>query len=147
MTWRTVDGVAGAVGGGGVVRCLERGGFAVAPGQQATRDEQASSHRHRLRCRQCGHCITEAEQRIVVDGAHAHRHRNPAGQVFDIGCFRMAPGCVHRGESSAEHTWFAGYRWNVAWCQRCGAHIGWRYTGEAREPFHGLILDRLSPEQ
>jgi hypothetical protein len=129
------------------VRCLEQSGFALTPAQQVSVGDTEGRHRHRLRCAQCGHSITEAEQRIVVEGAHAHRHRNPAGQVFEIGCFRVAPGCSHSGEATAEFTWFAGYRWDIAWCQQCGTHVGWRYSSVQLDGFHGLILDRLTVEQ
>ena len=41
----------------------------------------------------------------------------------------------------AEHTWFAGFRWQVALCDGCGGHVGWWYLGDSS--FVGLIATRL----
>lgn len=135
----------------GLTHCLlEVGGFKIAPGRKArARRTTAQEKRRRLLCAHCGHAITEADQRIEMAGTHAHRFCNPAGWVYDIGCFRIAPGCNHVGELIAEHTWFAGYRWQIAVCGRCGEHMGWRYQGGTGtgDGFHGLILERLVSEQ
>ena len=80
-------------------------------------------------------------------GSHAHRFTNPVGYVYEIGCFRAAPGCGHVGEFIAEHTWFAGYSWQIAVCGGCGEHLGWRYRGAEAGMFYGLITGRLVSEQ
>lgn len=82
----------------------------------------------------------------MVAGSHAHRFANPSGCVYEIGCFRDAAGCRAVGGPVAEHTWFAGYCWQIALCAQCGGHVGWRYQGGAAV-FHGLILERLTAEQ
>jgi hypothetical protein len=127
-------------------QCLEIGAFELLVGEHARDSQTERGPRRRLRCARCGHVITEAEQRIVVGGSHAHRFANPSGWVYEIGCFRHAGGCAPVGEPDAEHTWFAGYRWQVAVCGQCGGHVGWRYQRE-EAVFHGLILERLTAEQ
>lgn len=101
----------------------------------------------RLLCRLCGRAITGERARAEIAGAHEHRKENPAGLVFRIGCFRAAPGCAPHGVAVAEHTWFAGYTWQIALCGGCQAHLGWRFLArEQADGFYGLILDRLVEE-
>lgn len=96
----------------------------------------------RLRCRACGRAITDTGARVEVAGAHEHVKKNPGGFVFQIGCFRAAPGAVPWGAPTAEHTWFAGYAWQIALCGGCGIHLGWAFQA-AGDRFHGLVADRL----
>ncbi len=95
-------------------------------------------------CRACGATITQPDQAISIAGAHRHTFANPHGIVFEIGCFRNAPGCAHVGPATDDFTWFAGYLWRIAICGVCHEHLGWRYvlSGQA-EGFHGLIVDKL----
>lgn len=102
-------------------------------------------------CALCGELITYARERTCVQGAHEHRFSNPAGYVFDIGCFRNAPGCRSAGESSEFYSWFDGFSWRYTLCRACGAHLGWHFTasgpgGVSPEAggFFGLILNRLT---
>lgn len=94
-------------------------------------------------CRECLHPITRGPERISVDGAHRHTFANPHGIVFEIGCFRHAPGCALAGPASDEFSWFAGYTWRVALCAACLIHLGWLFQSTGGERFHGLILERL----
>ena len=96
-----------------------------------------------LRCRSCGHAITREQDRMSMHGSHEHDFTNPHGFRFHIGCFSDAPGCVSIGESTAEHTWFAGYRWRAGVCKGCQTHLGWRFQSSGEAQFYGLILDRL----
>lgn len=95
----------------------------------------------RLRCRACGHAITEDAERVSVSGSHVHTRSNPAGIQFCFGCFQAAPGCASVGPPTGEYTWFPGCRWRIAVCSSCGDHLGWSFTGGQR--FFGLILARL----
>ena len=95
-------------------------------------------------CRQCRHGITSRSQRTVVENAHRHTFANPEGIVFEIGCYEKAWGCSYAGPSSAEFTWFPGYRWRIAVCANCRIHLGWRFSSGEGHFFHGLITDRLS---
>ena len=67
---------------------------------------------------------------------------NPAGIVYEIGCFRRAPGCLPFGPSSGEFAWFSGYIWQVVYCRGCQQHLGWMFSGEDR--FFGLIVNKLA---
>jgi hypothetical protein len=103
-----------------------------------------------IRCARCDAEITDEEARISVDGAHGHCFANPAGYVFEIGCFARAPGTEVRGEPTREFSWFRGFAWSYAHCRACDAHLGWAYEGkiDGNAPrFFGLILDRLRPDE
>jgi hypothetical protein len=94
-----------------------------------------------LRCRACGHPVTEDAERVSVSGSHVHTRTNPAGIEYCFGCFGAAPGCAVLGAATDEHTWFPGCRWRIAVCGSCGEHLGWSFSGVQR--FFGLILARL----
>lgn len=96
-----------------------------------------------LYCRACGLRITGQDRRIAVNGSHAHTFFNPAGRVFEVGCFSQAPGCLVSPEASLDFTWFAGYAWRPAVCSGCAVHLGWLFEkGDAE--FFSLILPSLT---
>lgn len=97
-----------------------------------------------LCCAACRHLVTSTKERIAVRGAHAHTCTNPHGITFRIGCFRDAPGCGQIGQDSLEHTWFPGYAWRIALCNRCSVHLGWSFRARDGDLFFGLILNRLA---
>ena len=94
-----------------------------------------------LICAECREFVTDRRLAMEVEGGHRHRCTNPAGVTFEIGCFAEAPGAVALGTPTLEHTWFEGCAWSFALCARCGAHLGWYFSG--RDDFFGLILSRL----
>lgn len=108
----------------------------------ARRLDEAVRPEARLFCAHCKHAITDDKQRAAVNGAHAHTCTNPHGITFHIGCFRQAPGCTAEGAATAEHTWFPGYAWQIAYCARCDTHLGWLFTSPD-DAFYGLITGRL----
>ncbi|MBU1566977.1 MAG: hypothetical protein KJ630_15310 [Proteobacteria bacterium] len=93
-------------------------------------------------CLACGGVITARDQKIQVSGSHAHTFFNPAGIVFQLGCFQEAPGCQAFGETSSEFTWFPGHFWRIALCRQCRTHLGWLFAMEGNT-FYGLILTKL----
>lgn len=95
-----------------------------------------------LRCALCEHRITERAYRRDMAGAHEHTFVNPVGLAFRISCFAAAPGCAHVGSPSAEFSWFPGWVWQIALCQRCRSHVGWIFRCGG-EQFHGLITSAL----
>jgi hypothetical protein len=95
-----------------------------------------------LVCAACGHPISDDAYRIEQNGAHTHTFVNPAGFVHHLGCFALAPGCVHLGNPEAAFSWFPGWSWQIAACARCSAHVGWRYRN-SDDAFHGLIVAAL----
>jgi hypothetical protein len=98
------------------------------------------------RCRHCGSRIARAAERISVNGRFSHVFNNPAGYIFEIGCFAAAQGCVNEGEPTLEFTWFAGFSWRFALCASCRLHLGWRYQSMKGGSFYGLILANLTEE-
>jgi hypothetical protein len=111
--------------------------------ETAAAEEKSPQEEIYILCRDCLHPVTRPADRISVQGRHRHTFANPHGVVYEIGCFRSAPGCGRIGPASDEFTWFAGYRWRVCVCAACLVHLGWRFTATGGEPFYGLILDRL----
>lgn len=118
-----------------------RGGPGASP---APADATGVAHSERLLCAACSATVTTTSSRTEVLGEHRHIFCNPAGLVFEIGCFADAPGAVAVG--SAEHffSWFPGYPWRLAHCRGCLAHLGWAY-GDG--DFWGLVLERLVEER
>lgn len=115
----------------------------ISPVPETDTDEKAAP-RYAISCRRCLKTITEPEEGIQVQGAHRHTFANPGGIVFEIGCFRSAPGCIQTGAASSEFTWFNGFLWQLAACRSCLAHLGWRFASKTAAQFYGLILDRLT---
>ena len=99
---------------------------------------------HALLCVACRNVVTWSGEKMQVHGKHAHVFFNPAGIVFELGCFRTAPGCACIGQPTLEFTWFDGYAWRVCLCSTCRNHLGWHYR-DVRGPgaFYGLILSQL----
>lgn len=104
------------------------------------RDARAAERR-RARAYHCGRCLTRVCDESAGDG-RGQSFENPAGMVFVIARFDEAPGCVAEGEPTLEHTWFAGFAWQIANCRNCGAQLGWRFS-DGSSAFWGLILARL----
>ena len=104
--------------------------------------EKKTGEDEALFCKSCLSQVTRRGQMISVNGSHTHTFFNPDGIVFELGCFRNAPGCQPAGEVTSEFTWFSGHVWCFALCRVCGVHLGWHYEmGESI--FFGLILARL----
>lgn len=95
-----------------------------------------------LLCRTCGQPVARVRDRVAVNGKHGHALFNPAGLLFEVGCFTVAPGCRFEGVFTFEFTWFPGYAWRFAMCRRCDAHLGWEYRGAAGG-FVGLIMTEV----
>jgi hypothetical protein len=109
----------------------------------AVSDQKSPAEELHILCRECLHAITRPTERISIQGQHYHTFANPHGIVFEIGCFRNAPGCGYIGAATDEFTWFAGHRWRVCVCAACLSHLGWLFAAPSGDAFHGLILDRL----
>jgi len=84
---------------------------------------------------------------VEVDGGHRHTLFNPAGIIFEIGCFSEAAGCSAEGIPTGDFSWFGGYLWCYALCMNCTEHLGWMFRNDRGDSFFGLILEKLiSPE-
>jgi hypothetical protein len=111
--------------------------------QQQDEQEKDPVLGDKILCRQCLQLITSVTERIEIQGSHRHTFTNPAGLLFQIGCFRRVKGCEPASPPEAEWSWFRGYIWQVVLCCSCSTHMGWRYKGSG-DSFYGLILDRLT---
>ncbi len=80
-----------------------------------------------------------------MEGKHRHTFFNPAGVLFEIGCFSDAAGGEVWGVPTTEFAWFPGFAWRFCNCAGCHTHVGWQFlSGEAS--FFGLVLNRLTEE-
>lgn len=113
--------------------------------QQQDAKDSAPAPGSKILCRQCRQLLTTSAERLEVQGSHGHTFSNPAGLLFQIGCFRLVPGGLPASPPEARWSWFPGYAWQVALCSCCAAHVGWRYTGGG-DSFFALILNRLLQE-
>jgi len=95
-----------------------------------------------LCCRECKYPITHETDRIYINEQHQHVFANPHGFVYNIGCFRKAPGCIQFGEATDFFTWFPGYSWQIVICRHCAVLLGWFFQSK-ESWFWGLILDKL----
>jgi len=155
-------GLAGHVAGGGAARARDgappahpataaplqllrsQGAPPAKDGLLAKRQRAAGTKPERaVVCARCRHEVTADGARIPVAGAHEHRFVNPHGFVFDVQCFRAAPGCDVAGPPTSDFSWFPGFAWSIAYCGGCAAHLGWRFEGHGSE-FFALIKDRLA---
>ena len=96
-----------------------------------------------LCCRLCNSPITSVSEQVKIGLSHRHRFTNPAGITYGVACYQNAPGCSISGEATEEHSWFGGYRWQLALCTECNEHLGWYYQSKQGRFFFGLIVDRL----
>ena len=113
--------------------------------KKTTRDQATVKEKRSLICKACGHDITSTGERISINGQHVHTRVNPGGFEYTFDCFREAPGCRQVGTPEYDHTWFAGYCWQIAVCGGCGEHLGWLFRHQGS--FYGLIEDRLAEKQ
>ena len=106
--------------------------------ETTAREDEASFY-----CALCNNKITDVSQATSVNGQHSHVYANPSGNVFEIGCFHSAPGCLNEGKPTNQCTWFAGFSWCYSLCGTCKLHLGWKYISPGHGTFWGLILNRL----
>ncbi len=114
----------------------------IAAVEEETEERSPEAEKYII-CRQCHQAITRPVERISIQGSHRHTFANPHGIVFEIGCFKDVTGCGYAGEATDEFSWFAGYRWRICFCSMCLTHLGWIFSSNAGDIFHGLILDRI----
>lgn len=114
--------------------------------RQPDRESETDTTQERsILCKECGHRLTSHDQAVELEGKHEHTFFNPAGVLFEIGCFSDAPGAEVWGVPTTEFVWFPGYAWRFANCAGCHTHIGWQFlSGESS--FFGLVLNRLADE-
>lgn len=111
--------------------------------ENETRPEEKAEEEGLILCRLCRHPVTSSGHGMEVNGRHQHTFPNPLGIVFQIGCYAVAAGCIHRGRPTGDFSWFPGFSWCFALCANCRAHLGWHYRSGAGKSFYGLISGQL----
>ncbi len=111
--------------------------------QKKDQDEKDEFKENFILCKFCNHKITTFKEKININGFHNHTFANPNGIIFDIGCYKNAPGCLYSGHFTDDFSWFKTYRWKVSICASCLAHLGWLFLSSNNNFFCGLIVDRL----
>jgi hypothetical protein len=100
-------------------------------------------------CASCAYIITQKKHSFPVHGSVQHVFTNPHGYVFEIACYRRAPGAAAAGENNSDFSWFEGYVWDYVFCKSCLDHLGWKFRlypaggKEKEDEFFGLILNKL----
>jgi cereblon len=110
--------------------------------KRAPGDEPLIDRDRPLRCRRCGAAVADERDVIVMGRDAVQVFFNPHGYLHELFTVRRARGLAIEGERTAEFSWFPGYTWRIAYCERCGAHLGWLFEAErsGAEPpsFYGL---------
>ncbi|MFC2172615.1 cereblon family protein [Acidobacteriota bacterium] len=99
-------------------------------------------------CRGCGQTVAKGEDLLPkLNDSVLNTFINPAGVECQVLTFRKASRLKYFEWATEEHTWFDGYAWRVAQCDRCTIHLGWRFEASnpesAASGFHGLLLLHL----
>lgn len=126
----------------GILRELNEPSSPHSTTQVADRDDSEEEIERSLICKECGAFVTTDRDRTSKSGKHLHTFFNPAGIVYEIGCFHRAPGCLADGPLSREFSWFGGYSWQIIFCTSCIKHLGWFFSSP-EDSFYGLIVNRL----
>lgn len=116
------------------------------PGQEPDRESEVKFDQERsILCKECGHKLTSHNRAVEVEGKQQHTFFNPAGVLFEIGCFSDVPGSEIWGVPTTEFAWFSGFAWRFANCAGCHTHIGWQFLS-GKSSFYGLVQNRLTEE-
>ena len=121
---------------------MDRGNHRSGQPVEKEQQQEKNSPIEAIYCRACGRVVTSRDRKIEVQGSHTHTFFNPAGIVFELGCYSLAPGCQRAGVATSNFTWFAGYSWRYALCRQCRGHLGW-FFATAGNSFFGLIPANL----
>ncbi|XP_053616631.1 protein cereblon-like isoform X2 [Plodia interpunctella] len=103
-----------------------------------------------LCCASCASDIARREHIFAMssEGVHSN-YTNLGGYMHDLVTVSQATNTELSGAPSAEFSWFPGYRWTVALCGGCMAHVGWRFDAMKRnlrpQQFYGLCRNYVQP--
>lgn len=113
--------------------------------EEEVKTSEDKNENPKILCANCKSPITSVKEKIEITSKHQHTFFNPQGFVYNIRCYKKAPGCMQYGYKTDEFTWFPGYAWQIALCGNCNIHLGWRYDSGS-STFYGLIFDKLLEE-
>ncbi|HOJ64462.1 MAG TPA: cereblon family protein [Spirochaetota bacterium] len=98
-------------------------------------------------CKFCNNKITDTSKEISINNSVNHTFVNPSGIMYNINCYSDAKGCFVTGEKTEQFSWFDGFSWQFAMCNKCLNHLGWFYSSNKDEKsFFGLISENLKDE-
>eukprot|EP01036_Dinobryon_divergens_P025937 gene25938-34536_t len=84
-----------------------------------------------LACGGCGAEIARQEEIFTFRGAEGMvgAYVNAYGWEYPPDSYRaVSSRSLEHCSPSLEDSWFPGYAWTIARCDRCFTHLGWRYT-------------------
>lgn len=113
--------------------------------EEKTEASMDDNDQRKIICANCKTIITSVKDKMEISSKHQHTFYNPQGYVYNIRCYKKAPGCMQYGYKTSEFTWFPGYAWQIALCSNCNIHLGWKYDSGS-STFYGLIFDKLIEE-
>ncbi len=122
---------------------LQKSPLQLQIGKPLSKEEQREKEEKAILCKNCHGAVTSQSSVIEVNGKHQHSFFNPAGLIYEIGCFSDAGGCITYGDFSYDFSWFPGYARNYALCKSCLLHLGWYFHTENKKNFFGLIKKYL----
>ena len=82
-----------------------------------------------IRCGACSTALASSDATFPISKLH---YVNPAGVNHSLLTVRAVHGnsMLFVGAPSTEHSYFNGYAWQIAYCQLCRSHLGWRFTAQ-----------------
>ena len=110
-------------------------------------DEVDSTESPTIRCAWCRQELSDTASIFSLWGQSTHSaFANPNGQLKVVITFQQVRNYLADSYVTDDFTWFAGYSWQIIYCNTCKAHIGWKYHSiENRKPamFYGLLEKAL----
>ncbi|EAT43511.1 AAEL005058-PA [Aedes aegypti] len=102
-------------------------------------------------CKKCNRRIANyadmfAMSKHGVSGSYC----NPSGFVHEtLTVYRVVPQSTRTTtKPSTDFSWFPGYSWQIAVCNACSNHIGWKFVATKRgykpKKFYGLCAETIS---
>merc|ERR1712196_52808 len=72
-----------------------------------------------------------------------HNFSNPNSAHFQVAPFAKASGVKIHGKPSFEHSFYPPYSWQIISCNKCSAHLGWKFqrTNLAGEEDDSKVCD------
>lgn len=119
--------------------------------EESARQGIKEAPRKALLCRTCRQPVSSPEAAFCMRSPHTVQlFVNPAGFAREVLTLKEAHNLHFEGWSTLEATWFAGYAWRIAYCGRCGTHLGWRFERRLAQDgppeFFGLLCEELTSD-
>ncbi|MEE2904697.1 MAG: cereblon family protein [Myxococcota bacterium] len=106
-------------------------------------DETTPSKAPGVYCARCRQQLADTSSIFSLAGQPTHNaFANPAGFLRVVITFESVRNYTEEGHVTKDFTWFAGYSWQVIYCQSCKSHLGWKYHSNTQGTpnlFYGLL--------